>query len=810
MVVRMTGWFWATIFVLSWSGAAVAQGLLVPTDRSIRPLDIVYQRVNVSIKEQAAVTRVEQEFENHSHMALEAHYLFPVPQGAGVTDFAMWVDGKRIKGEMVEAPKARQIYEDIVRRLKDPGILEQMGNNLWRVRVYPVPARGRQKIEISYSEIVKQDSGITQYIYPLRTGNQSVKTRDDFTIRVDVQSNAALKSVYSPSHQVGVTKEGEHKAIVGFEARNYSLDKNFHLYWTTGNQDVGVSMLAFRESPSEAGHFMLLLSPKAELPANARVARDVVFVVDTSGSMQGEKMDQAKRALEFCIKALSPEDRFGMVSFATTTNRFEEKLLPVNADNIRRGVEWVRNLNAVGGTAINDALEAGFALRGGDARNFTMVFMTDGQPTIGEQDPAQILKNVQKRNTNNTRIFVFGVGEDVNAHLLDQVADTTRGTTVYVAANENLEAKVSGFYSKISHPVLSDLAISMGNNNVRLEEIYPPKLPDLFHGSQIIVLGRFQGSGASTIKLTGKLGNEQKEFLNEAMFPAERRDNDFLPALWARRKVGYLLDQIRLGGERKELVDEVVFLAKRFGIATPYTSYLVVPDQSPPAVGNPRPVPFPRRLDRSTPRRASSGGGGGMGGGGGLGGGAGGGFGGGGGGRELGRSQENQKRVGPAGGGGGRSAPNPSSSGKQSSAEDVARSLESLELEEKNKSSREGGDSLSQQAGQEAVDIAVILRAMKDAKSSEQSAAKQVGKTTFLNVNGVWIDSAYKDGIKLVKIKYLSNAYFRLLELNSDAKSVLALGERVVWVTSDGKALVIDSSGKEELPDSELRSLFAK
>ncbi len=221
-------------------------------------MEITYQRVNVTIRDQAAQTRVEQEFINHQSVPLEAEYLFPLPAGATVNDFAMWVDGKRMKAEMVEAKKARQIYQDIVQRTKDPGLLEQLGNNLWRMKVFPVPAQGRQKVEISFASIANREGDLAEYLYPLKAGNQSVRTRDDFTMRIELHSSTPIKSIYSPSHNVGINREGDHKAIIGFESRRYSLDKDFQLFWTASDKDVGVSLLTFAEgSGSEPGTFML-------------------------------------------------------------------------------------------------------------------------------------------------------------------------------------------------------------------------------------------------------------------------------------------------------------------------------------------------------------------------------------------------------------------------------------------------------------------------------------------------------------------------------------------------------------------------
>lgn len=754
-----------------------ANGLLVPTERGLPPLGLVYQRVNVTIKDQAAVTRVEQEFANPTSRPLEAWYIFPLPSGAGVKDFAMWVNGKRLSGEMLDASKARQVYEDIVRRSRDPGLLEQLGNNLWRVRIFPVPAHGRQKVEITYSEIVPRDSELAQYTFPLKTGSQSVRTQDDFTVRVEIESSAGLKSVYSPSHPVGVSKQNDNKAIVGYEGRQVALDSDFRLYWTTSDKDIGLSVLPYRESPGDAGYFLMLLSPKFELNANTKQPRDIVFVVDTSGSMTGEKMRQAKAALESCLKSLPAEDRFGIIQFATTTNSFDSTLQSAGSPAREKAIEWTRKLEAVGGTAIDEALQTALAMRPTDARNFTIVFMTDGEPTVGETDPKKILQNVENRNQAGTRIFVFGVGDEVNAALLDQLAEKTRATSVYVRPNEDLEQKVSSFFAKVSRPVLTELSLTVKNPGIKLLEMFPPKLPDLFHGGQLVVLGRYQGDGATAFTLEGNLGSERKQFVFEAKLPNERRDVDFVPTLWARRKVGYLLDQIRQNGERKELIDEVVQLAKRFGIATPYTSFLVNPDER----VDMRPIGGMRLGGDPGPPAGSS--------------------------RML-RRREMSARGGLGGGGGGLGGGGraPVAPGDRSGGGDERPTVEAA-LGAPASTRFEGRKEIS---GKKAVDYAIVLDKLKSSQSAERTATKTVAGKSFVSIQGIWIDTAVKPGATPIKIKYLSDAYFALVGHDAKIRSVLALGENVVWQSPSGKTIAIAPEGKESLTEAELADLLGK
>src|SRR5262245_8088827 len=570
--------------LLLWAGGAHANGLLIPEDRNLPPLAMLNHKVTVAIEDQAAVTRVEQTFRNHTDRALEATYVFPVPPGASVNSFALWVSGKEVKGELVEANKAREIYTSIVRRTQDPGLLEHLGNNLLRLRVFPIAARSDQKVSVRFTSVTPRESGLIEYVYPLKTDSKGTATLEAFSVDVTLKSQHGVQNVYSPTHSITVKRTTDRLVEAHFSRNQAVLDRDFQLFYQLGARDVGLPALTHRPIAGEPGTFLLLIAPQLKMAKDQRIPQDVILVLDTSGSMAGEKMEQARKALKYCLDNLTAKDRFGLINFATVVNKYKEGLTDAGKDQVAQAKKWVDELEATGGTAIYDALEAALEFRPRDeSRTFTIVFFTDGQPTIGEGDkinPEVILKNTIAKNTANTRIFTFGVGDDVNATLLDQLAYKTRARPTYVQPAEDIEMKVSGMYTKISHPVLTNLKLT-NTGDVQIKDVYPPQLPDLFHGSQLIVLVRYTGKGPAAIKLTGTVGKEKKEFVYELTFPEKTGDGkEFVEHLWARRKVGYLLDQIRATGENKELVAEVVNLAKKYGITTPYTSYLVVPDEA--------------------------------------------------------------------------------------------------------------------------------------------------------------------------------------------------------------------------------------
>ena len=403
--------------------SAQARGILIPKEKDVPPLAMLNHQVTITIEDQVAVTHIEQTFRNHTDRKLEATYVFPVPKGASVTKFAMWVDGKKVPGELVEAAKAKQIYTSIVQRTMDPGLLEYMGNNLLKLSVFPVPPKGDQKIEISYTSVAPSENGLVEYVYPLKTDGKAVSTLEKFAIKVDIKSQHSIQNIYSPSHAITMSRPSEKRAVIGFEKDQAALDRDFQLYYTAGTKDVGLTALTHRPVGSSPGYFMLLVSPRAELSKTQHVPRDIVLVLDTSGSMRGKRMTQARNALKYCLSNLQKQDRFAIINFATTVNKHTEKLLNASEDQVTQAKKWVDGLEATGGTAIDDALKAALEFRTNEeGRTFTIVFFTDGQPTIGETNTDKILQNVMDKNTASTRIFTFGVGDDLNATFLDQLA----------------------------------------------------------------------------------------------------------------------------------------------------------------------------------------------------------------------------------------------------------------------------------------------------------------------------------------------------------------------------------------------------
>ena len=551
-----------------------ADGFIVPVPRPrerIPPLTVKYHRVNVEIINQVAKTSIDQVFINNHNRDIEGIFIFPLPERASISEFSMYIGGKKVEGEILDRDKARRIYEDIVRRMKDPALLEYVGRNMFRARVFPIPANGEKRIQLSYTEVIKAERNLIRYVYPLNTEKFSLRPLQEVTISVEISSKIPLSNVYSPSHNVSVRKEGKSKARVGFEGKNIKPEKDFVVYYSLSEDDIGLSFMNW-EGP-EDNYYMLLASPSYVGKKEKILSKNLIFVLDSSGSMSGKKIKQAKEAVRFIISHLDKKDGFSLVDFDDGVSLFSSEIIPASRENIERALRFVDEVEDSGGTNINDALlQALEMIEPGEGPNY-ILFLTDGLPTVGITGTAEILKNINKANELKTRIFVFGVGYDVNTELLDRISSDNRGTSVYVAEDENLEVAVSNYYEKISSPLLSDLKIDFKGIEVR--DIYPRVMPDLFKGSQLVLIGKYAGKGKVTVVLSGKVGKKAKRFVLKDQELIKAEYYNFLPRLWATRRIGYLIEEIRFQGTNKELVDEVKKLGLKYGIVTPYTSFLV-------------------------------------------------------------------------------------------------------------------------------------------------------------------------------------------------------------------------------------------
>jgi len=713
---------------------ANAQGIIVPgpcrrcpdIPRPLPPLPrslpIKSIKIDTTISSQVATTHVEQIFRNDTGATLEGTYLFPIPESASIAEFAIWDGDRRLVGEVRTREEARRIYDEIVRRQRDPGLLEYAGKDLFQASIFPILPHSEKKLEITYTQVVRAEGGTVSYRYPLGVGRQLAQI-DSVAGRIQVESKDPLRNVYSPTHVIDVKRNhADRRSLVSFESERGKELQDFQLFYTISKEDFGLTLLTHRE-PGKQGYFLLMISPKDDWSEQEYSAKDVVFVVDTSGSMADEgKMEKARAALLYGVRILRPQDRFNIISFAGEERLMEAGLIAADEKGRARGEAFVKTLKPVGGTNINQSLLASLRQFSETDRERPkmLVFMTDGLPTVDETNVTKIIDNVRKASRPGVRVFTFGVGYDVNTALLDKLAAENGGVADYVEPKEDLEVKVSNFFAKVNYPVLTDLQLDMGGAQTDL--IYPRSIPDLFRGSQVMLIGRYSNEAdlkSITMKLTGKAGGSTRMYTYANLsFPLRAETNDYLPRLWATRRVGWLMEQVRTNGEQKELRDEIVDLGTRYGIVTPYTSYLALEDGqvSQRFMGNVQPVTRRPAKDMS------------------------------------GSGSLNMPKA----------APSPDSQNAPQGLSVVTGAA----AVQRSKQAREQQDASF----------------LKEELKSE--ALRRVEGKTFYLIDNVWTDSEFKadSGLPETKVAFGSDEYFALLKQVPKLGSFFALGERVVVV----------------------------
>ncbi len=568
-------WLAAAAWVLASASPAAAQGWIDGVQK-------VRTAVSVQVAGRVAHVEVEEWFRNNGGALGEADYLYPLPSGAVFNNFSLFQGDKELRGETMNADRAREIYEAIVRSKKDPALIELAGHVLLRSRVFPIASGETRKITLRYTQVLPRAGDALQFKYAagLRhhaLGNQIrpeprrpdiampvVRDGGELTFTMTIADGNGIGNPFSPTHELRVQRTGRRITI---RPAN-ELTGDFELFLPMTRGLVGMTVVSHRPS-SEPGFFMLTLSP-ANVDAPP-VARDLTAVVDVSGSMSGEKMAQARNALHALIGSLGPNDRFRLIAFSDQVRSYRRGFTVATPADREAARNWVDRLQAEGGTNISGALNEAFEAESPESRVPFVIFITDGLPSVGEQNPERIAARVEQIR-GRARVFAFGVGYDVNTYLLDRLSAAARGSTQYVQPSEDVERAIGRLAQKIQRPVLTDLRIV--DSPGQLEEVYPAQLPDLFAGEELVIFGRYDGRNAirAPVTITGRRAGRTESFSTMVVLPAHELNNDFIPKLWASRKVGALSQHIKLNGPNAELLDQLRETALRYGIVSEYTS----------------------------------------------------------------------------------------------------------------------------------------------------------------------------------------------------------------------------------------------
>lgn len=546
------------------------------TEYKIGSLDI-----QATLVDQVARVQVSQTFVNTGSRQMETQFVFPLPYDGAIDALTLLVDGKEFPAELLSKEAARAKYEAIVRSSKDPALLEWMGHGLFQTSVFPVPPGQSRTVTLHYNQLLRKDQGVTDFLFPLSTARYSSKPVEKLSVTVNIESSLSIKNVYSPTHTVKIDKSEKKRARIHYEGHNEIPTTDFRLLYDVNSKKLGTSVLSYRPMEGEDGYFLLLTSP--QIPEqNQQLPKTVLFVVDKSGSMSGEKIEQARGALKFVLNHLSEGDIFNIVAYDSSIQTFRPELESFNEKSRKEALGFVDGLYAGGGTNIDGALATAMAQLNDPDRPSYLIFLTDGLPTVGERNEAKIAAAAKAANKSHARMLTFGVGYDVNSRLLDRLAREGFGASEYVRPSEDIESAVAKVYSKIASPVLADVSVQFEFDNhanqhgAPINRVYPTGKFDLFAGEQAVLVGRYRTSGTAKVVLSGRVGQESHsyDFPVELAGPSGSQTYAFVEKLWAMRRVGEIIDDLDLNGKNEELVKELVLLSTKHGILTPYTSFL--------------------------------------------------------------------------------------------------------------------------------------------------------------------------------------------------------------------------------------------
>jgi|694.fasta_scaffold06403_2 Ca-activated chloride channel family protein len=548
-----------------------------------QPIHQIYRiaslEVDAVVRDGVLQVTLNQSFENRGSQVSEVSAVIPLPYDATVSGMTFLVDGKEIPGNLLNVNEARRIYESYVRRSQDPALVQWIGTGMLKTNVFPIPPGASRMVTIQYSQVAPYRDGQLDLRLPLAAAGFTSDSIGKVKLSVRIKSDKKLGNIYSPTHSVKMERSPSGDASVVFESTNYLPKGDFRLLIEDRKSDVSASLLSYRPKSSEDGYFLLMLHPDFPPTKQEDTAKNIVLVLDKSGSMRGEKMEQARNALLYVLKNLSSKDRFSVIVYDGQVQSFKDELVEANDTNRESAMAFVRQLEASGSTNIDLALETAFRAVAGSEHPSYIVFLSDGEPTVGVKDPRQIVANATSSNKNRARVLSFGVGHDVNSRLLDQLSRDCFGQTFLVAPQEDVEEAVSNLYLRIGQAALADIhwraLLKDGSTFDGFRQIYPSRLQDLFSGDQITLLGRYQKSFDGSLNIEGKLGSQSLQFTSAAKLEESTgNEHSYIAALWATRRVAAIIDEIDLEGSRENLIQELVELSKRYGIITPYTAFL--------------------------------------------------------------------------------------------------------------------------------------------------------------------------------------------------------------------------------------------
>jgi Ca-activated chloride channel homolog len=701
--------------------------------------------VRVSLVDRVLRYEITETFVNRGGRVGEADFMFPLPKGAAFQDLKLEINGEMVSGETMSADRARGIYEEIVRRQRDPALLEWMGYGLLRARIFPIAPGEAKKVVVRFQTVAPREGDALRvdYFRGLRTNqvgsSQMPEGRTSFVLTYP--NDPMYGTAYSPTHSIFEPRyssddEGDAVGDRSFASSYRGSMRRFEIRDASGevtllipirrSTSAAITMLA-NAPGNDDGFALITLAPPAVRPR--AVPRDLTFVIDVSGSMSGQKIEQARAAGKQILGTLSPMDRFRLIDFSSDVRTFRDGFSTATRENIHAAERYLDQLDAEGSTNISGALDEALSSPIQSGRLPIVLFLTDGQPTVGERDPSVIASNVAKHRESR-RLFTFGVGADLNVSLIEQLAIEGRGTASFVRPEESVERAVGIVASRLTSPLVTDVRIH--SDGVRLLKMHPSGPVDIFAGEDLVVLARYDGSGNALIRFDGQTTSGPVTWSSRVNFPDRSRENPFVARLWATQRVGYLSAEKRKHGGSREIDDEIRDLGERFGIPTEFSSYLVVEPG----------------MDRRIQLRGAT------------------------------SSLQSVVVTGAAVDARARGAPAASAPVQFEAAKTAA--------------AQRGATNMAM------ADSASGLR--------EDTNVRHLGNLTFVLRDSVWTDVRYKRTGPVLRVKPFSDAYFKLIELQPDLRDAFSVGERAI-VAGRNMAIELSPTGEERLTDRDIALL---
>ena len=732
----------------------------VPGDAQVRRIS---SDVRATLRDRVLSYEVTEIFHNTGGRLGEADYLFPLPRDAAFQDLQLEINGELVSGETLGAGEARRIYEDIVRRQKDPALVEWMGHGLLRTRIFPIAPGERKKVVVRFQMVAEREGDAVRVDYfrgsRFEGTGRAVEGRRPaadgrVAFELMVLNAAAYGDPYSPTHEIEVDDgRGARRVSVRGNAREVLV-----LLPLRRQREASVAVLTHAPRDGE-GFALVRLAPPA---GSARtMPRDVTLVLDVSGSMRGRKMEQAKAAGHQLLASLDSRDRFRLVRFSTDVESFRDGFVAATRENVREAGRWLDDLEAEGSTNISGALEEALDAPAVSGRLPIVLFMTDGSPTVGLRDPGAIA-DLARRERGERRLFTFGVGADVNTALVEQLALEGRGTAHFVRPEEDVERAVAVVAGRLRGPVATDLRLRA--EGVRLEQVMPSAASDLFAGEDLVVLARYETPGGRDVRgariwFEGRTPDGPVRWETTARFPERERDNAFVPRLWATRRIGWLSAERRRSGANAEIDGEIRRLGETYGIPTELTSYLVLEPGMDPRIANGAAVRRDMTDASAVAPQASSG--------------------------LQGRAAGAPVQLEAVVTTGAAAPPAPASPRRREADFSAAKAA----AEQRAASNVAEADSLA-----------------LDALGRSGGTVRRIGDRVFTLVDGRWTDSRYTKGMTVRAVKPYSPAYFELVRAIPELGDAFALGDRVL-VAGASVAIEVGAAGAETLSEREIASV---